>query len=32
MKALRFHLIGLPGRMVTHARQVIIRLGGVPRR
>src|SRR5271156_343499 len=28
MKALRFHLIGLPGRVVTHARQLIIRLGG----
>jgi hypothetical protein len=28
MKALRFHLIGLPGRVVTHARRLIIRLGG----
>ena len=28
MKALRFHLIGLPGRVITHARQLIIRLGG----
>ncbi len=28
MKALRFHLIGLPGRVVSHARQVIVRLGG----
>src|SRR5271155_5733328 len=28
MKVLRFHLIGLPGRVVTHARQLIIRLGG----
>jgi hypothetical protein len=28
MKALRFHLIGLPGRVVGHARQLIIRLGG----
>ena len=27
MKALRFHLIGLPGRVVTHARLLIIRLG-----
>ena len=27
MKALRFHLIGLPGRVVSHARQLIIRLG-----
>jgi hypothetical protein len=27
MKALRFHLIGLPGRVVNHARQLIIRLG-----
>jgi hypothetical protein len=26
-KALRFHLIGLPGRVVSHARQLIIRLG-----
>ena len=28
MKALRFHLIGLPGRVVSHARRLIIRLGG----
>jgi hypothetical protein len=28
MKALRYHLIGLPGRMVSHARKLIIRLGG----
>lgn len=28
MKVLRFHLIGLPGRVVSHARQLIIRLGG----
>jgi len=28
MKALRFHLIGLPGRIVAHARQLTIRLGG----
>jgi hypothetical protein len=28
MKALRFHLIGLPGRVVSHARQLIVRLGG----
>jgi hypothetical protein len=27
MKALRFRLIGLPGRVVSHARQPIIRLG-----
>jgi len=27
MKALRFHLIGLPGRVVSHARQLIIRHG-----
>src|SRR5208282_4016308 len=27
MKALRFHLIGLPGRVVSHARKLIIRLG-----
>jgi len=27
MKALRFHLIGLPGRVVSHARRLIIRLG-----
>ena len=27
MKALRFHLIGLPGRVVSHARALIIRLG-----
>ena len=28
MKALRFHLIGLPGRVVSYARQLIVRLGG----
>jgi hypothetical protein len=28
MKALRFHLIGLPGRVVRHARKLIVRLGG----
>ncbi len=28
MKALRFHLIALPGRVVSHARKLIIRLGG----
>ncbi len=28
MKALRFHRIGLPGRVVGHARKLIIRLGG----
>jgi hypothetical protein len=27
MKALRFHLIALPGRVVRHARRLIIRLG-----
>jgi hypothetical protein len=27
MKAVRFHLIGLPGRVVSHARKLIIRLG-----
>ena len=27
MKALRFGLIGLPGRMVCHARRLLIRLG-----
>ena len=27
MKALRFQLIGLPGRVVSHARKLIIRLG-----
>ena len=27
MKALRFHLIGLPGRVVGHARRLIVRLG-----
>jgi hypothetical protein len=30
MKALRFHLIGLPGRVVSHARKLIVRLGGGP--
>ncbi len=28
MKALRFHLIGLPGRVISHARRWIICLGG----
>jgi hypothetical protein len=28
MKALRFRLIALPGRVVSHARKLIIRLGG----
>jgi Transposase DDE domain group 1 len=28
MKAVRFHLIGLPGRVVSHARKLVIRLGG----
>ena len=27
MKTLRFHLIGLPGRVVRHACKLIIRLG-----
>jgi len=27
MKALRFHLIALAGRVVRHARRLIIRLG-----
>ena len=27
MKALRFRLIGLPGRVVSHARKLIVRLG-----
>jgi hypothetical protein len=27
MKALRFRLISLPGRVVSHARRLIIRLG-----
>jgi hypothetical protein len=27
MKAMRFHLIALPGRVVSHARQLLIRLG-----
>ena len=30
MKALRFHLIGLPGRVVSHARKLIIRLAPGP--
>ena len=30
MKALRFRLIGLPGRVVRHARKLIIRLGAGP--
>ena len=28
MKVLRWHLIGLPGRVVSHAPSLIIRLGG----
>jgi hypothetical protein len=28
MKALRFHLIGLPGRVVSHARRLMVRLSG----
>ena len=28
MKAVRFHLIDLPGRVVSQARQLIVRLGG----
>ena len=28
MKALRFHPIALPGRVVSHARKLIVRLGG----
>jgi hypothetical protein len=28
MKAMRFHLIGLPGRVVRHARKLVVRLGG----
>jgi len=28
LKAIRFHLIALPGRVVRHARQLAIRLGG----
>ena len=28
MKAVRFHLIGLPGGVVSHAGKLIIRLGG----
>jgi Transposase DDE domain group 1 len=27
MKALRFHLLALPGRVISHARRLIIRLG-----
>ena len=27
MKAMRFHLIALPGRVISHARQLMIRLG-----
>lgn len=27
MKALRFHLIALPGQVIHHARQLVIRLG-----
>ena len=26
-EGLRYHLIGLPGRLVSHARKLIIRLG-----
>ena len=26
MKAMRFHLIALPGRVVSHARRLIVRL------
>jgi hypothetical protein len=29
MKAMRFHLINLPGRVARHARRLIIRLNGV---
>ena len=28
MKAMRFHLIGLPGRVVSHARRLMVRLSG----
>jgi hypothetical protein len=28
MKAMRFHLIALPGRVVSHARRLIVRLSG----
>ena len=28
MKALRYHLIGLPGCVIRHARQLICRLDG----
>ena len=31
MKALRFHLIALAGRVVRHARRLIIRLGAAGR-
>ena len=31
MKALRFRLISLPGRVISHARQLIIRLGAEAR-
>jgi hypothetical protein len=27
MKAMRFRLIGLPGQVISHARQLVIRLG-----
>jgi hypothetical protein len=27
MKAIRLHLIALPGQVMTHARQLIVRLG-----
>jgi hypothetical protein len=28
LKALRFHLICLPGRVISHARQLILRVAG----
>jgi hypothetical protein len=28
MKAVRFHLINLPGRVMEHARELIVRLSG----
>jgi len=28
MKAIRFHLINLPGRVMEHAREISIRLAG----
>jgi len=27
MKAMRFHLIALPGRVIRHARQLVLRVG-----